>query len=274
MKGLLVVLTTATTLAGGAVWAQEQAQEQTEVNTGQDPTKPLTRLDLRYQYQNAPPGDHDNVHIITPRVDKPFVLAPAWSLATRLDLPLFITDGVSADNQDGDYTFGLGDLLIQALLINAPTPRFGWAAGAQAIFPTATEDLTGSGKYRIVPTLGARYTLPEVTKGTFFAMVARYDTSVAGDDDRRDIDELQLGPLFHLQLPDLWFVDLYPSTDIRYNAGDKRPGDTGRWFVPLNVMVGKMLNPRTVTSIEVGVPIIDDYQVYDFKVEARVGFFF
>ena len=90
----------------------------------------------------------------------------------------------------------------------------------------------------------------------------------------RDIRELQLGPLLHVQLPQLWLVDLYPSTDIRYNAGDKRPGDRGRWFVPLNFLVGKMLTSRIVTSVEVGIPLLNDHEVYDFKVELRVGFLF
>jgi hypothetical protein len=39
-------------------------------------------------------------------------------------------------------------------------------------------------------------------------------------------------------------------------------------------MVGKMVTRSIVVSIEIGVPIVDDYQVYDFKLEARVGFFF
>ena len=39
-------------------------------------------------------------------------------------------------------------------------------------------------------------------------------------------------------------------------------------------MVGKMINKSVVGSIEVGVPIIDDYRVYDFKLETRLGFFF
>jgi hypothetical protein len=81
-----------------AVQAQQVPTPQAaveEVNNGQDPTKPLTRLDFRYQYQNLPPDDNDNAHIFTPRADKPFVLSPAWSLATRIDLPLFITNAVS-----------------------------------------------------------------------------------------------------------------------------------------------------------------------------------
>lgn len=245
-----------------------------EVNNGQDPTRPLTRFDIRFQYLNQPPDEHDNAFIITPRVDKPFALSPTWQVATRLDMPLFVTDGIGEDNRDGDYQFGIGDMLAQGFLINVPNQRFGWAVGTQIIFPTATEDAMGGGKWRAVPTVAARYGLPEITKGSFFAMVVRYDASFAGDDDRLDISELQLAPLLNIALPDGWFVDLYPSSDIRYNFEDKRPGDSGRWFVPFNAMVGKLITPSTIGSLEVGVPIIDDYQVYDFKIEARLGFFF
>jgi hypothetical protein len=114
----------AAVLVGGAVWAAEE-----EVNNGQDPTKPLTRVDVRYQYQNLPPEDHDNAHIFTPRADKPFVLAPGVSLATRLDLPLFLTDAVSPDNPGGASLFGVGDMLLQGLLIDTPSQRFAIAGG-------------------------------------------------------------------------------------------------------------------------------------------------
>jgi hypothetical protein len=45
IKRLLIVLMIAAAMANSSSWAQEKA----ETNTGQDPTKPLTRLDLRYQ---------------------------------------------------------------------------------------------------------------------------------------------------------------------------------------------------------------------------------
>jgi hypothetical protein len=38
---------------------------------------------------------HNNAHILTPRADKPFVLTPGVSLATRIELALFIIDAVS-----------------------------------------------------------------------------------------------------------------------------------------------------------------------------------
>ena len=75
-------------------------------------------------------------------------------------------------------------------------------------------------------------------------------------------------------MPHNAFINLFPSSDIRYNAGNKRAGDKGRWFVPANVLLGKMVRKNMVASVEVGVPIIKDYRVYDFKSEFRIGIFF
>ena len=44
--------------------------------------------------------------------------------------------------------------------------------------------------------------------------------------------------------------------------------------MPLNFVVGCMIDKSIVTSLEIGVPIVNDSQVYDFKLEARMGFFF
>jgi hypothetical protein len=151
---------------------------------------------------------------------------------------------------------------------------FAWAFGAQAIFPTASEDGMGGGKYRLVPTVGARWNMPQWGAGAWFAGLVRYDFDVAGKDNRRHVSELQLAPIVNLALPQHWFINFYPSSDIRYNFPGKNPGDKGKWFVPFNAMVGKMVNKSTVASLEIGVPIVNDYQVYDFKIEARIGFFF
>jgi Protein of unknown function (DUF1214) len=108
----------------------------------------------------------------------------------------------------------------------------------------------------------------EGASGLPLALVLPQPTQAEGS-DRRHISELQLAPLVNFALPDLWFVNLYPSGDIRYNFGTKRPGDTGQWFVPFNFMVGKMLNRTTVTFVQFHIAIVNDYRVYDFKMEAR-----
>lgn len=289
VKVTLALLTVLTLFASAPAFADESksgrssANDQTPdheevVNNGQDPTKPLTRVDIRYQYQNLTPSDHDNANIVTLRADKPIPIGDGWSLGARFDMPLFFTDAVSADNVDGNTEFGMSDLLAQALFIKTANEKIAYAVGGQLILDTATEQQMGGGKYRLVPTLGMRYALPEISKGTWMAALARYDYDFADgrdeDDTRPHKSELQLAPLINFALPDNWFVDLYPNSDIRYNFGHEYPGDSGRWFIPADVMIGKMVTKSTVASVEASVPIIDDYQVYDFKVEGRVGFFF
>lgn len=257
--------------------ADAEKMDKEELNNGQDITKPLARLDIRYEFQNSPflEGSRDDTHVVTFRVDKPFELASGWMLATRVDVPVMFTDRVSKDNTRGNTHFGLSDVLAQALLVHTPAPDFAWAAGAQLVFPTATEEEMGTGKYRVVPTVGLRWTTNEIYQGSWIALAGRWDRDFAESrSDATKVNELQFAPVINIPLPDYWFVNLFPSTDIRYNLGDKRERDSGRWFVPANAMIGKMLSKDVVASLEMGVPIIQEYHVYDFKSELRLGFFF
>ena len=49
---------------------------------------------------------------------------------------------------------------------------------------------------------------------------------------------------------------------------------TGRLFLPLNFMVGWKPTEHTVVSAEFGIPIINDFLVYTFKTQLRVGYLF
>jgi len=95
-----------------------------------------------------------------------------------------------------------------------------------------------------------------------------------GDPSRSKISNLQVAPTLNLDLPNRWFFTFYPNPDIRWNFGDPVPGQTGRLFLPFDAMVGRVLKNGWVASLEGSVPIIKDYPVYDFKVEARVHFFY
>ena len=244
-------------------------------NNGQDITNPLTRFDIRYEYKNLPGSKKDNENVLTLRVDKPFKLSDKWQIATRLDIPLLLTDERSRDNPRGKHQFGVADILAQALVVNTPSEKFAWALGAQVILPTASKDEMGDGKYRIVPTAGARWTTDHIMKGSWFALAARWDKDFASNRSNSvKTNELQFAPMVNIPLPKQWFINLFPSTDIRYNLGDKRKIDKGRWFVPANAMIGKMVRKNMVASVEVGVPIIKEYRVYDFKTEFRFGIFF
>jgi hypothetical protein len=240
------------------------AQEE-EVNTGQDFTKPLTRFDIRYKYQNTT-GDTET-SLWTFRVDKPFVLNDGWKLSTRFDLPLIYSDVASLDNPRGDYEFGFSDTLTQALFISPQHGHFAYGFGAQMIWPTASQDQMGTGKYQLAPTIGAIYYPEDLPKGSFYAIVLRDFFDIGGDDDRADIHQFSIQPMFNYSLPDSAFVTFGPDMRINWEQDDDL-------FVPFNITLGKMINRSTVASVELNMPIVNEYDRYDCEIEFRIGFFF
>jgi hypothetical protein len=191
-------------------------------------------------------------------------------IALRSDLPLLAKNPITSSNPNGDYLYGIGDVNAQAIYIYDFDKRWAVGFGARVIAPTGWEAL-GSGKWQSMPIAGFRYGLPEISAGSYLEPFARYDVSFAGDPSKRNISNLQLAPFFNLGLPYHWFVAFYPSADIRVNFGDPVTGQTGRLFLPFDARVGRNLTDHVALSLEVGVPIIRDYPVYNFKAEVRLN---
>ncbi len=180
-------------------------------------------------------------------------------------------NAITADDPAGGYIYGLGDAFAQAALIDTLTPRWAAGAGLRIVAPTGTNDLTG-GTWQALPVIGARYMLPEITEGSFFTGLVRYDVSFAkAVASARNVSNLQFAPTLNIDLPDRWFVTFYPDPDIRLNFGDPITGQTGRLFLPADVLVGREITKAIVASLEIGFPIINDYPVYDFKMVTRLN---
>lgn len=246
-------------------------------NNGQDFTRPENLFQLRYGYLTAPgrgrePGTIRTVTTdsVILRSDLKFDLPSQWTLALRGDLALIAKDPVAPNNPTGMSLYGLGDADIQAALIRQLDSRWAAGAGVRIITPTGSEDLTSS-KWQALPVVGARYTLPELSAGSYVEGLVRYDVSFAGVASARNISNLQLAPTLNIALPNRWFVTFYPDPDIRINYGDPITGQTGRLFLPLDLMVGRIITKDATVSLELGVPLIKDYPVYDFKTIARLN---
>jgi hypothetical protein len=246
-------------------------------NNGQDFTRPQNLFQLRYEYRNAPgsgsvPGTIRTVTTdsVILRTDLKFDIAPQWTFALRGDLPFVDRNPITADNPLGEFIDGLGDADVQAALIKTLNAR--WAAGAavRIIAPTGSPDLT-SGRWQALPIVGARYMLPELGPDSYVTGLVRYDVSFAGDPSKRNISNLQLAPTLNIDLPKRWFVTFYPNPNIRVNFGDPITGQTGRLFLPFDFMVGRTVMKDVPVSLEIGVPMIRDYPVYDFKAVTRLN---
>jgi hypothetical protein len=269
---LLAVMTLRPTVAA----SQEASAQAQNANTGDDFFKPPSNLfQMMYQYKTAPgsgstPGSVREVttDTLNLRMDHSVNLAPQWVLALRTDLPLLAKDPVTSGNPDGDYLSGVGDADVQAVVIHNLDTRWTVGFGARLIAPTGGDTL-GSGKWQIMPAAGVRYALPAINSSSYLEPVVRYDVSFAGDPTKRNISNLQFAPTFNLGLPDRWFITFYPNPDIRINFGDPITGQTGRLFLPLDVRIGRKLSDNAALSLEVGVPIVKDYPVYNLKTEVR-----
>ncbi len=241
-------------------------------DTGLDFFRPPPNLfQLQYGYRTAPGDTRDvTTQTLNFRYDHAFDLTPTWILVTRSDLPLVAKNTINSGNPNGNYLYGVGDADIQAAFIHNLDKRWAVGFGARLIAPTG-EDPLGSGKWRVMPIVGFRVALPEISAASYFEPIFRYDESVAGDPTRRNISNLQFGPAFNIGLPDRWFITFYPSQDIRVNFGDPITGQTGRLFLPFDARFGKKLSDNVAASLEVGVPIIKDYPVYNFKGQFRLN---
>ncbi len=244
-------------------WVQAEDEE---ANNGQDFTKPLTRVDVRQKYQDLNNGRFATM--TTLRVDKPFVLDNGWIVSTRFDLPFLYTDVPSGDNPTGDEEFGVSDFLNQILFIAPGTGReWTWAWGYQAIFPTASHDEMGTGRFQLMPALGAKVNTPALGKGSWAAVFLRNVFDVGGHGGRAHVNKFLFQPAVNINLPKFWFVTMAPEIQVNWE-------DNGSWFVPFDITVGKMINRTTVVSVEYKTPIHDEFSVYEHEIKFRIGFFF
>ncbi len=247
--------------------AQKMAEQ---INNGQDITRPVTRFDTRYQFVNVPGGYRQN--IVTFRGDGAIKFSGKWELALRGDLPTIYGDVPANDNVRSRNQVGLGDILVQAVTVYVATPGVAIGAGLQLTLPTATNDQSGTGKAVALPLVGVRVSLPEISNGSFFLPYARYATSFAGNSNRTDVSKLEFAPCFNIMLPKKNFVVLYPNPEIVYDYKQ-----SNSWAMPFDIMLGRMFTDKIVGSVEIFTPMLESRNYnrpYNFKVEARLGFFF
>ena len=281
-SSLAVALTLATlSLAMAPPASAQQSSSSSSLpaadNNGQDFTRPENLFQIRNVYQTAPangsvPGSLGTVTtgMTILRADGVIALTQQLSISLRCDLPFVIRDPLTADNPAGQDVSGLGDADVQAALIRQFDSRWAAGAGLRFVAPTGAEDIT-SGKWRALPVVGARYSPPEWSEGSYAEVLLRYDVSFAGDPSRRNVSNLQLAPMLNVNLPDRWFFTLYPNTEIRINYGDPVPGQTGHLFLPVDFMVGRNVLKDVTLSLEVSVPVIKDYPVYNFRTVTRIN---
>ncbi len=157
---------------------------------GTDPTAIVGRVQLSNQYVNLPQGAQLNTTIA--RVDVPF--RENWLF--RVDTPVHTwldpnRPGLSSAQGVGDLTAILGWRAYN-------TPEYAFFIGAASTYPTASDNLLGTGKYTAGPIMATGRFLPRWE--SFLFGVFQHLVSVGGDPSRADISLTQA----NLQINTIW----------------------------------------------------------------------
>ena len=225
---------------------------------GTDVTAVAGRFQLANEYQDLPRGKlRDN---LTPRVDIP--LSPSTLL--RVDMPFRWAD----PNLKSEATFaGTSDLLARAIWRFVATPEYRFIVGSDFIFPTASNDQLGGGKYQVAPGVAAALPIPEI-KSVLTAIV-QYFTSVGGDPSRKDIALTRL----RAELTTPWAEHWWTLVRSTLNVDGKRHAKSG---MTLELEMGRRLDDhwRIYGAPGVGLWGSDVQGNYEWSVEFGVRYMF
>lgn len=156
-----------------------------------------------------------------------------WNLITRTIVPVISQpEFVSGQGR----TNGIGDIQFSAFLSpKAPTESgWIWGAGVIAQLDTATDDVIGAGKWGLGPTAVAL----KVHGPWVYGGLINNVWSVAGDDDRGDINMMLIQPFINYNIPSkpgryLTFAPIMTA--------DWETDGSNRWTIPLGLGIGQIM---------------------------------
>ncbi len=202
--------------------AAEKTDGQALDQAANDPTASLMSIQIQTLYS----GDYYNLSAedssaVLLRSAIPFTTGSTKHIA-RGTLPI-VTDNPSNET-------GLGDLVLFDLL--AFDKSWGrWGAGLVGMFPTASDEKLGSGKWSAGPAVGFVARSEKLMWGVFNQNLF----SFAGDDDRDDVGVSILQPIVNYSLPNKWSVGV-SEMNITYDW------EKSSWTnLPLGLKVNKLV---------------------------------
>jgi hypothetical protein len=166
----------------------------------------------------------------------PVALTSNWNLITRPVMTLFnsVPHPDPHNPADIERTTGFGDTVLMELVSASPKLVGNWllGLGPTFIFPTASSDYTGQGKWQVGPAAMVGY----LSKKWILGGLLQNWTSFGGSGNQ-NVNQMNLQPFAAYFLPDGWSIGY--SGNILANWKADKAGDV--WTVPLGLSVSKVL---------------------------------
>lgn len=213
-------------LSCGTAEAQDSSADLAKKLT--NPVASMISVPFQFNYDGGFGPEDGNRETLNIQPVIPISINEDWNVISRTIMPLIWQNDIAGPS---GHQFGLGDI-TQSLFFSPKQPGPGgliWGLGPVFLIPTATDELTGSGKWGAGPTAVALKQQGPWTYG----MLANHIWSFAGEDDRVDVNSTFLQPFVSYTTLDAWTFTL--NTESTYDwEGDQ-------WSVPVNFTVGKLV---------------------------------
>lgn len=248
---LIVVCTLITPLVGRIVRAEEphgtgeasttthstpSAEQQNLEEVNRQLSNPISSVwSLTFQFNNffldGFPSDKTRVqNVLNFQPVIPLHLTENWNLISRPIFPFIFSSPVFTPGEGFDYKGGFGDMAFFSLLSPAKSGNWLLGIGPTFIFPTASKEALGQGKFQIGPAAIIGF----LNKEWLIGVLPQQWWSVAGDDSRLDTSQANIQYFILRFLPKAWSVGMSPNVLIDWKADD----DNKATF-PIGASIGK-----------------------------------
>lgn len=215
----VLTLALAATLFAGPARAQENVEAQAN-----NPIADSKAVSFQSLYTGELTGINRDANQFYLRYAQPFMaFGNQWLMRATLPVNTFPDAG-------GGDTTGIGDFnVLAAYVFDTGDPRVSFGIGPQFTLPTATEDEVGSEKWSV----GLANVFFDSRSPTVqYGYLLTWQTSVAGDDDRRDVNTLAFQPYGFYQMGQGWY--------LRSTGTWVYDFDSDAYSIPFGLGVGKV----------------------------------
>jgi hypothetical protein len=224
-----VVLMTLIVLFGAVL--PVSAQQSSEIaKQAQNPIANLISVPVENDFNPQTGIDKDDSYVLELKPAVPFRLSKDWILITRTIIPVIQVPDLT---HTVDGTTGLGDVQESLFLSPAKAGPVIWGAGPVTSFPTATQEILGTKKLSLGPTVVVLRSQGHWLFGT----LAQNLWSVGGPSARPDVNQMLLQPFVNYNLPHKWYLVSSPIMTANWEANPNE-----RWVVPVGGGVGKIVH--------------------------------
>ena len=212
--------------------AEDQSSATDLAKAAQNPIAAMISVPFQNNtnFNVGPRDETQNVLNIQPVI--PVDLNPEWNLVTRTIIPVISQPEVVPGQ---GRTNGIGDIQFSAFFSPKASTASGWIWGAGAIaqLDTASDDVLGTGKWGLGPTAVAL----KMEGAWVYGGLINNVWSVAGDDNRADVNAMLIQPFVNYNFPDKpgRYLTFAPIITANWEADSDN-----RWTVPLGLGIGQI----------------------------------